>query len=146
MNLFVIVITNDLYRFIQDTKTMHHILIADSQRSISHMWARGFLEANYTVDVVYTGRETFKYIAANGLPDLLIVESSMRDMSGAAVIAKLKEIDPERHTIVYFVTADPLNIVENLKFVQDNANEVLQKPILLRHLIERVNALFSASV
>ena len=125
---------------------MPHILIADDQRSIAHLWARGFLQAGYTVDVVYSGRETLSYLKKHDLPDLLILDNAMPDVPGSEVVVQLKKIDPERKMKVYFITADPLTFVNDLETIRNTVDEFMQKPVLLRILLKQINEMFGMTV
>lgn len=121
---------------------MQRILIVEDQRSIAHLWGRAYQKLNYAVDIVHTQYEAIKILNQSPLPDLLITDHMLVDGSGLHVIDHLATIDSEHYTRVFLVTADP---VEFLPRIPGRVDEFMQKPVLLRVLLETTDKYLGAA-
>lgn len=114
---------------------MYRIMIVDDQRSITYLWSRAFQKFDYEVVVAHNNYEAIKLLKEKPLPDLMMVDHVLSDGLGLAIIAKLEELDPEHNTKVFLITADP---VEFISEIPERVDEFLQKPVLLRTLLELI--------
>lgn len=114
----------------------YHILIADDQRSIANLWARGFKQEGYHVTVTYNWLETVKFLKeTNTLPDVLLLDQMMPYGEVMDALRVLATRDTERRVLVFLVTAEPR--VQDTD-VAPRLDGFLHKPVLMRDLLKMV--------
>jgi DNA-binding NtrC family response regulator len=111
---------------------MATILIVDDQRSIAHLWGRGFRAMGYEVLIAYGGTEAIRKIKSEGMPDVIVLDQIMSHGHGADVIHAMADLDPNHQVPIYLVTAEPDIFLKDK--AQNRITKILRKPVLFREL------------
>ena len=126
------------------------ILVVDDKSELLHLMRRVLEDEDYQVSILQDGRDAFTQVKAQ-LPDLLILDLKLGDISGQDILKLLKH-DPvtiEIPVIVY--TAAVLEAEEVSRLVDDDPAcyqgvQVVQKPFELENLLALVEQLLSKSI
>ena len=115
------------------------ILVVDDKHELLHLMRRVLEDEQYQVSILQNGRDAFAQMKTQ-LPDLLILDLRLGDISGQDVLKQLKDdpVTAEIPVIVY--TAAVLEAEEVIKLVTDNPVHfqdvyVVQKPFELENLL-----------
>jgi two-component system copper resistance phosphate regulon response regulator CusR len=84
---------------------MSHILIAEDDMPLAHLWRVAFQQAGFHVDLVHDGREAIHFIEKYPLPDVLLVDEVMPYTRGSQVINRLYELDGSHRVVTILSTA-----------------------------------------
>ncbi len=99
----------------------------------------GMLSKDYEIVRAYDGNEALLRVE-KALPDLILLDIMMPEMSGYEVCRKLKSEEKTMHIPIVMVTA--LKEVENrIKALEANADDFLSKPVDMYELSARVKSL-----
>lgn len=126
------------------------ILVIDDKNELLHLMRRVLEDEGYQVSLLQDGCEAFAQVKAQ-LPDLVILDLKLGDISGQDVLKQLKH-DPvtiEIPVIVY--TAAVLEAEEVSQLIEsDQARysivQVVQKPFELESLLNLVETFLNKSV
>lgn len=126
------------------------ILVIDDKSELLHLMRRVLEDEEYQVAILQDGRDAFAQVKAQ-LPDLLILDLKLGDISGQDVLKQLKH-DPvtvEIPVIVY--TAAVLEAEEVSRLIESDPArystvQVVQKPFELEDLLDMVEKLLHKSV
>jgi CheY-like chemotaxis protein len=126
------------------------ILVIDDKSELLHLMRRVLEDEDYQVSILQDGRDAFMQVKSQ-LPDLLILDLKLGDISGQDVLKQLKQ-DPvtiEIPVIVY--TAAVLEAEEVSRLVDSDPTRyqsvrVVQKPFELEDLLVLVEQLLSKSI
>lgn len=122
------------------------ILVVDDKNELLHLMRRVLEDEQYEVYILQEGKDAFTRVKFQ-LPDLLILDLRLGDISGQDILKQLKD-DPavaEIPIIVY--TAAVLEAEEVTRLIESNPDhyrgvQVVQKPFELENLLALVkNAL-----
>jgi CheY-like chemotaxis protein len=115
------------------------ILVVDDKHELLHLMRRVLEDEQYQVSILQNGRDAFAQMKTQ-LPDLLILDLRLGDISGQDVLKQLKDdpVTAEIPVIVY--TAAVLEAEEVTKLISDNPEHfqdvyVVQKPFELENLL-----------
>jgi len=86
----------------------------------------------------YNGAQCLK-LAAEHLPDLILLDVMMPDMNGFEVLQRLQEDDRTREILVIFLTARYKDIDRVVKGLELGAFDYLTKPVEDEILLAKVN-------
>ena len=114
------------------------IMIIDDDIDITNLFSI-FLEYNgYSVDAYTNPMEAINKFRKNS-HDLIILDLKMPNMDGITLYHKIKEMD--NNVIICFTTAD-INYIKQLqKGIIDIEKIVLDKPVLLKDLKNKIDSL-----
>ena len=114
-----------------------HILLAEDEVSLAKALAQIFRKNNFTVDVVYNGRDALDYLRSN-IYDCAVLDIMMPAMDGITVLRQLRESG--NMTPILFLTAksETEDIVLGL---DSGANDYLTKPFDSAELLARIRAM-----
>jgi CheY-like chemotaxis protein len=126
------------------------ILVIDDKNELLHLMRRVLEDEEYQVSLLQDGRDAFAQVKAQ-LPDLLILDLKLGDISGQDVLKQLKH-DPvtiEIPVIVY--TAAVLEAEEVSQLIESDQTrystvQVVQKPFELEALLDLVERFLNKSV
>lgn len=126
------------------------ILVIDDKSELLHLMRRVLEDEEYHVSILQDGRDAFTQVKSQ-LPDLLILDLKLGDISGQDVLKQLKH-DPvtvEIPVIVY--TAAVLEAEEVSRLIAGDPDhyqnvQVVQKPFELDDLLSLVDKLLSKSL
>ena len=118
------------------------ILVVDDKNELLHLMRRVLEDEQYQVSILQDGKQAFTKVKTQ-LPDLLILDLKLGDISGQDILKQLKDdlITAEIPVIIY--TAAVLEAEEVNRLIASNhehyqAVYVVQKPFELENLLALV--------
>jgi len=128
--------------FCADYSVEKQILVVDDKNELLHLMRRVLEDEQYQVYILQEGRDAFSRVKAQ-LPDLLILDLRLGDISGQDILKQLKD-DPVTADIPVIVyTAAVLEAEEVIRLIESDPDRyqrvhVVQKPFELESLLELV--------
>jgi len=126
------------------------ILVIDDKSELLHLMRRVLEDEEYQVSILQDGRDAFAQVKSQ-LPDLLILDLKLGDISGQDVLKQLKrdQVTAEIPVIVY--TAAVLEAEEVSRLIDSDPVhyqnvQVVQKPFELEDLLVLVDKLLSKTL
>jgi DNA-binding response OmpR family regulator len=126
------------------------ILIVDDKSELLHLMRRVLEDEQYQVSILQDGNDAFTTMKAT-LPDLLILDLKLGNISGKDVLRQLKDdaVTAEIPVIVY--TAAVLEAEEVSKLIRSNPDyyqrvRMIQKPFELQYLLDMVEQVVNEPV
>jgi CheY-like chemotaxis protein len=126
------------------------ILIVDDKSELLHLMRRVLEDEQYQVAIHQNGQDAFAIVKAS-LPDLLILDLKLGNISGKDVLKQLKgdSITAEIPVIVY--TAAVLEAEEVSRLIASDSLfyrgvRLIQKPFELQHLLDMVEQVVNEPV
>ncbi|MFL5629604.1 MAG: PleD family two-component system response regulator [Ktedonobacteraceae bacterium] len=126
------------------------ILVVDDKNELLHLMRRVLEDEQYQVAILQDGRDAFTNVK-NQLPDLLILDLKLGDISGQDILKQLKDdqITADIPVIVY--TAAVLEAEEVTRLITNNPRRyqgvhVVQKPFELENLLTLVQQVLNEPV
>ncbi len=118
---------------------MERLLIVDDEHDVADALKAGLQMRGFAVDVYY---DPIKALAnfKPGAYDLVISDIKMPRMNGFEMVYELKKVDADVQVIFLTGYVDLMKEVNKL-FTRLNVREVIQKPIGIQQLVERINRL-----
>ena len=114
-----------------------NVLIIEDNRSYSFL-VQILLKSNgYAVSAAYNGKTALEEIAGN-IPDLIILDVNLPDISGFELCERIKSRDDTRTVPLIFLTGHKEAAITE-KGIALGAAEVLVKPVDHRKLLEVVS-------
>ncbi len=115
------------------------ILIVDDEHDVANALGAGLKSHGFAADVFY---DPIKALAAfkPGAYDLIISDIKMPRMNGFEMVYEMKRRDNGVQVIFLTGFVDLMNEVNKL-FAKLNVREVIQKPIGIRELVQKINGL-----
>jgi CheY-like chemotaxis protein len=126
------------------------ILVIDDKSELLHLMRRVLEDEEYQVSILQDGRDAFRQVKSQ-LPDLLILDLKLGDISGQDVLKQLKH-DPVTNEIPVIVyTAAVLEAEEVSRLIDGEPSlyqsvQVVQKPFELEDLLLLVEKLLGESI
>ena len=125
------------------------ILVVDDKNELLHLMRRVLEDEQYQVYILQEGREAFAWVK-NQLPDLLILDLKLGDISGQDILKQLKNdhVTAEIPVIVY--TAAFFEADEVARLIEDGPQHyrnvrLLKKPFELDTLLDEVELMLGPS-
>lgn len=115
------------------------ILVVDDERPATQMLDRFLTMRGYTVVTAYNGEEAVALFGQFGA-EAVITDFRMPYMDGRTLIAKLREAVPD---LPFIVVSGSLNVADLAAELAQMGIEVLPKPIDLRVLPNKLDALLN---
>lgn len=126
------------------------ILVVDDKNELLSLMRRVLEDENYQVSILQEGKEAFTKVK-NQLPDLLLLDLKLGDISGQDVLNQLRNdpVTAEIPVIVY--TAAVLEAEQVSRLIASNARRyqnvhIVQKPFELDSLLDLVEQLLNKPV
>jgi CheY-like chemotaxis protein len=126
------------------------ILVVDDKNELLHLMRRVLEDEQYQVSILEDGKQAFSRVKTQ-LPDLLILDLKLGDISGQDILKQLKDdsVTAEIPVIVY--TAAVLEAEEVNRLIASNpehyqAAYVVQKPFELENLLALVQQVLIETV
>jgi DNA-binding response OmpR family regulator len=118
------------------------ILVVDDKNELLHLMRRVLEDEQYQVSILQDGKQAFTKVKTQ-LPDLLILDLKLGDISGQDILKQLKDdpVTAEMPVIVY--TAAVLEAEEVNQLIESHPEHyqdvyVVQKPFELENLLALV--------
>jgi CheY-like chemotaxis protein len=125
----------------QDKK--NKVMIVDDNQDIVDMIKNGLenLDRSYEVTGATSGKECLQLLKNGNLPDLIILDIMMPEISGWEVFAKIKENKDWRSIPIVFITAraDP----STKGFARIPSNDLIEKPFSIIDLKQRIEKILN---
>ena len=118
---------------------MKTILVVDDNPDVILSLKTGLEEnrVNCCVVGVQSGKGCFEFLENNSLPDIILLDIMMPEMSGWGVYDKLKQQDVWKNIPVLFVTARNDRIAKNAGAFL--AEDYIEKPFEIADVATRIN-------
>ncbi len=117
-----------------------HILIADDDPAILHLFERFFKREGFSTELASDGLDALLKIKKK-VPDLLITDIIMDGMDGLALIREVRELHPQMPVIAISGGRRVLSINFQSQAEKDGADEFVEKPVALVDLLNSVQKL-----
>jgi CheY-like chemotaxis protein len=126
------------------------ILVVDDKNELLHLMRRVLEDEQYQVSILQDGRNAFARVKSQ-LPDLLILDLKLGEVSGQAILKQLKDDAVTEDIPVIVYTAAVLEAEEVSRLVTDNPRHyqgvyVVQKPFELENLLSLVQQVLTERV
>jgi DNA-binding response OmpR family regulator len=118
------------------------LLIVDDEYDVANALEAGLKKRGFAVDVFF---DPIKALAAfqPGKYDLIISDIKMPKVNGFEMVYEMKKRDEDVQVIFLTGFVDLMKEVNKL-FTKLNVREVIQKPIGIQELVDKINALNAA--
>ena len=114
------------------------VIVVDDDVTNLKMAGHILSKSGFRVSAVKSGQAMLDYIAANGAPDLILLDINMPGMDGFEALKRLREQEAGKHeTPVIFLTADE-NEASETKGLSLGAMDFVKKPFIPEVLALRV--------
>jgi len=119
------------------------ILAVDDEPDVIYTVKHGLedLDPNLNVTCVDSGKKAFELLEKNELPDLILLDIMMPDMSGWEVLKKLKENPSWENIPIIFLTARTDRVAEEAGGFL--AEDYIEKPFKVIDLKERIDKILN---
>jgi DNA-binding response OmpR family regulator len=115
------------------------LLVVDDERDVANALKAGLETKGFSVDVFYDPVEALASFQP-GTYDLIISDIKMPRMNGFEMVYEMKKRDNGVQVIFLTGFVDLMKEVNKL-FTKLNVREVIQKPIGIRDLVDKINGL-----
>jgi CheY-like chemotaxis protein len=125
------------------------ILVVDDRNELLHLMRRVLEDEQYQVSILQEGKDAFAKVKSM-VPDLLILDLKLGDMSGQDVLKQIKNDAAIADIPVIVYTAAVLEAEEVSKLIEGdpqhyNDVHLLRKPFELTALLDKVEEMLNAS-
>jgi len=117
---------------------MPRILVVEDEKDLQEVLGYNLRQAGHTVTIAGTGREALAAIAER-LPDLVLLDLMLPDVSGIEICRRLKGETATRDLPIVMVTAKGEEVDRVVGF-ELGADDYVVKPYSLRELLLRIDA------
>ena len=119
------------------------ILAVDDEPDVIYTVKNGLesLDPELTVTCVDSGKKAFELLENNEIPDLILLDIMMPDMSGWEVIKRLKENPSWENIPIIFLTARTDRVAEEAGGFL--AEDYIEKPFKVMDLKERIDRILN---
>jgi two-component system alkaline phosphatase synthesis response regulator PhoP len=123
------------------TSKAYKILLVDDDADILELLEYNLLKENFVLAKATNGKEAIS-VATTFQPHLIIMDVMMPEMDGIEAARQIKSKPEFKNTLILFLTARGEEYTEIAAF-ESGATDYVVKPIKLRALISRINALLT---
>lgn len=121
-----------------DTNDKTNILIAENERFLLRVLRHGLERPDYAITAVNSGDEVLRLVRGRA-PDILIVDSEIRPMSGEELCRRVQTEFPERSFLTCILTAGAEDEFGNYaEWFRDF--RMLEKPVSMHRLQDYIEA------
>ncbi len=113
------------------------ILIIEDEKQVADYIAKGLKENQYTVDVVYNGKEGL-HLALSQSYDLIVLDLMLVEIDGFEILSTIRK---ELIEIPILILTAKSDISDRVKGLNLGADDYLTKPFSFEELTARINAL-----
>lgn len=118
-------------------------MIIDDKQDIRELVKEGLEQGDKQFNVISacSGKECLDLLSGGTIPDLILLDIMMPEMSGWNVFAELKENPEWKHIPIVFLTAKSDPYSKGLGKM--GAEDYIEKPFSVQELLERINRVLS---
>jgi len=121
------------------------ILIVEDEQDLADTLSYNLEKEGYQTDVVHSGKEAIESVTTGLVPDLVLLDLMLPDISGIEVCRQLKMNEKTRAVPVLMLTAKGEEIDRVVGF-EVGADDYVVKPFSVRELLLRVRAIRRRSI
>lgn len=116
-----------------------YVIVIEDETELAAAYAEYLSDLGYRVDAAESGQAYDRLVAANGPPDLMVLDLNLPGESGGDI---LRRIGPDRGFPVLIASAidDPMERIVTLEL---GADDYVVKPVVLRELAARIAGLLA---
>jgi len=122
--------------------TKKRILLVDDDYKLSDMFSRSLHSRDYIVSVANTGKEALE--KAKEIPDLILLDLELPDISGYNVCCQLREHKTTRKIPIIMITGK-IFCQDKIEGLYIGADDYIAKPFAVEELFARVEAVLQRS-
>lgn len=111
------------------------ILVVDDEPAIRRLLSAGLSTQDYQVSLAATGKEAISLAETETLPDLVILDLGLPDMSGRDLLARWRAAGITVPVVILSSRTDEAGIVEALEL---GADDYITKPFGMNELLARI--------
>ena len=117
---------------------VNKIMIVDDDPSINYTIKRGIegINSNYEIITKESGKECLEFLESNQIPDLIILDIMMPELSGWETYQKIREKLSSDKLPIIFLTARKDQVAE--KAGGFLGEDYIEKPVKIEDLLERI--------
>src|SRR2546425_7524363 len=115
------------------------VLIVDDERDLVRLLEFNLQEAGFETVAAYTGEEALQKVRQR-VPDLVVLDLMLPDISGNEVCRQLRAFPRTRHVPVLMLTART-DEVDRVVGFEVGADDFVTKPFSVRELVLRIRAI-----
>ena len=115
------------------------ILIIEDEQELAATLSYALQRDGYTTRLAESGREALEAVEREPLPDLIMLDLMLPDMSGTEICRRIRSSEKVRHIPVIMVTAKGEEIDRVVGF-EVGADDYVVKPFSVREMLLRVRA------
>ncbi len=112
------------------------LLLVDSDHHLVEMLTGWLKTLGYEVHRAYTG-ERAKTLWVEQRPDLVILDTALKDVDGLAICRELRSI----HDALVLVVTDGKDVQDEVRCLESGADDYLRKPFFPVQLLARIRAI-----
>ena len=113
------------------------LLLAEDEKDLSKAVAAILKHSNYSVDVVYNGREALDYLES-GIYDAVLLDIMMPEVDGITV---LKTIRAAGNRVPVLLLTAKSGIDDRVEGLDSGADDYLTKPFAMKELLARIRVM-----
>ncbi|EHB5085077.1 response regulator transcription factor [Enterococcus faecalis] len=113
------------------------ILLAEDEKDLSMLIAKGLRKNNYAVDQAYDGKKTIELLEINTY-DLLVLDINMPKIDGFTILKTIRQSDSKLKILILSAKVELEDKISGLDF---GANDYLTKPFEFEELTARIRNL-----
>ena len=117
------------------------VLVVDDEPDIVELLDYNLAREGYVVESAGNGKEALERLAEGFRPDLLLLDIMMPQMDGIETARRIRQMPEYKNVYILFLTARSEEYSEVAAF-EVGADDYISKPVKIRALISRINALF----
>lgn len=115
-----------------------HILIVDDETDLVELLSYNLKRAGYEVSVAFSGRQALERVATE-LPDLVILDVMLPELSGTEVAGRLRSNPATANLPIVMLTAKGED-VDQIVGLAVGADDYIAKPFAMKVLLARIEA------
>ncbi len=115
------------------------VLIVDDEEDVLRILDYNLKQEGYQTRCAANGQEALDLARKQPIPDIILLDLMLPDLSGMEVCRRIRDEDPTRHVPVVMLTAKGEEVDRVMGF-QAGADDYVVKPFFIRELIMRIAA------
>jgi two-component system response regulator VicR len=121
------------------------IMVVDDDPGVIYTIKHGIenLDSNYEIITVNSGKKCLELLENNSIPDLILLDIMMPDISGWETYNKIREKIPSEKLPIVFLTARTDRIAKDAGGFL--AEDYIEKPFRVPELKERIDKILSSN-
>jgi two-component system, chemotaxis family, chemotaxis protein CheY len=117
-----------------------HALVIDDSRAIRMILRRMLSELGFEVDEAVNGREGLARLDAGLIPDLMLVDWNMPEMTGIEFVTAVRE-PPYSSTARLVMVTTETEVLQMVRALDAGADEYIMKPFTRESIVEKLQLL-----